>query len=476
MPDRNPIQDIQFTAAEYNADQSNHIHHYRYTGSVDAGWNIAREGKPYLDLGPGYVPVQTSACGVCSTDLARHHLPFSLPQIIGHEVIGIYQGQNVAIEINASHMARGLVTEQCFYCNNQLDIHCLDRLTIGIDRLPGGFSPWVLAPVNAIHTLPTEFTGMSGVLIEPFAAALKAVTVTPPQPGDRIAVLGPRRLGMLIIAALNCYRQSKNINFTIHAVMRHLKLQEAAYELGADSVVLLDEVNRSDLQQSYDVVFDTTGNPLGFELAADMAKRVVHLKSTHGQPVLGLEHLTEIVINEQQLLGLKSEKFEYAFNQIIKRNSSVRVFQSLHVKDIRPDDFPANCEIVSELDENMSQQFEMALVSSGDEINILSKPTSTQGASLLRAGGSIFLDAKSFKNDSNKILQRISQSQLELVTSRCGSFVDAIQLLSQFPAVIRKLEDVLISHVMPVSRLNEAFELAASSNKSIKVVVTQDHD
>ena len=48
---------------------------------------LARDDAPYLELGPGYRLLRTSHCGICSTDLARHRLPFALPQVTGHEIV-----------------------------------------------------------------------------------------------------------------------------------------------------------------------------------------------------------------------------------------------------------------------------------------------------------------------------------------------------------------------------------------------------
>jgi D-arabinose 1-dehydrogenase-like Zn-dependent alcohol dehydrogenase len=34
------------------------------------------------------LPLKNRYCGICTTDLKRHCLPFPLPQIIGHEIVG----------------------------------------------------------------------------------------------------------------------------------------------------------------------------------------------------------------------------------------------------------------------------------------------------------------------------------------------------------------------------------------------------
>ena len=79
--------EISFEAYEYQADGTLTPAQYAYDGSQASGWTVKRDGKPVLNLGPGYRLLRSARCGVCSTDLARRFLPFPLPQITGHEVV-----------------------------------------------------------------------------------------------------------------------------------------------------------------------------------------------------------------------------------------------------------------------------------------------------------------------------------------------------------------------------------------------------
>ena len=82
---------------------------------------------------------------------------------------------------------------------------------MGIDTLPGGFAPYLLAPSRAIIEVPDSLSLKCAALTEPFAAAVQAVDATPPHPKDKVAILGPRRLGLSIIAALSCYRHQQKL-------------------------------------------------------------------------------------------------------------------------------------------------------------------------------------------------------------------------------------------------------------------------
>ena len=183
---------VEFEALDYRADQTFARARYRFAGDEQRGWSVHRDGRPLLELGPGYRLLRTSSCGVCSTDLARHWLPFPLPQVTGHEVIARDdRGRRYVVEINASHEARG-VPNDCAFCSAGLPTHCPDRLTLGIHDLPGGFGPWFLAPVGACLEVPAIVGDDVAVLVEPFAAALHAVHTIAPRAGERIEVLGPR--------------------------------------------------------------------------------------------------------------------------------------------------------------------------------------------------------------------------------------------------------------------------------------------
>ena len=469
------MQEISFMAMEYQQDQSIKEVQYRYFGSPENGWRIERDNAHWLDLGPGYVLVESQFCGICSTDLVRHQLPFDLPQITGHEVVGKFNNMPVVIEINASHKARGLSDTDCDYCNNELDIHCPERMTLGIDRLPGGFAKWMLVPVNAVHALPTGVNPKSYVLIEPFAAAYKAVETACPTDADEIAVLGPRRLGMLLIAALASYRQETGKNFKITAVMRHEALKNRALSLGADKVQFISENNKNDFADSYDIVFDTTGSTEGFITALSMATKKLHLKSTNGQAVLGLENLTAMVINEQCLLAFNETNLDkIVFSRDNKDKPIVYVSSELKKNQIIANFCDDSINIITEIIElnNNNQQVDAAIVTSLDEINLLTRPVSRQGHSLLKSSAPVLVGAENDVSVSdNRLLSKIFNQNLILETSRCGSFKRAIEIFNRNPELVMKLDEYLITQVMKVVQLSEAMKLAKNSDKSIKVVV-----
>ncbi|MDH5407028.1 MAG: alcohol dehydrogenase catalytic domain-containing protein [Gammaproteobacteria bacterium] len=477
------MQKIEFDSPEYQQDGCFKNASYLFDHDEKSGWIIKRNGQAWLAPGQGYVPVKVIACGICATDLARRYLPFALPQITGHEVVGEYQGKYVAIEINASHRATGHQVDFCPYCETGLDSHCPERLTLGIDRLPGGFSPWVLAPVNSIHTLPEAMSPEVGVMIEPFAAALKAVAVTPPVSGQDVAVLGPRRLGMLILAVLSAYRKQTGIDFKISAIVRHAHLSESCINAGTDEVVTVADCDSRNRQ--FDIVYDTTGNSGGFAQAIKLSQGVVHLKSTHGQAVQGLDYLTDMVINEQSVFPLDNKNIARHLSKL-KGVKNIYFSPSINedlIHGIKLEHHEVVCyqgaasEMFTQLKQDMNKdcnsikQFDLAFVTNLKELDQVLRVDKNKPGSLLKPTGKLFL-SKEHADDKETLLSRsILQRNIQIHTSRCGDFAAAIDMLRQNPETINWLQHQFVTHIMPLDAIAEAFVIAADSTKSKKVVI-----
>lgn len=504
---------IQFQAPEYQADGSFTDARYEYEGDEQSGWVLRRNDQEFERLGPGYTPVDSLYCGVCSTDLARRFLPYPLPQVIGHEVVGMQSGKPVVVEINASHLARGIAGSEDPY-NSIMHPHDPRRITLGIDRLPGGFAPVMLAPVNAVIPVPDTVSPLVASLTEPFAAALQGVESTHPRPGDRVAVLGPRRLGSLIIAALAGFRKHSGIDFEIIAVARHQHLIDLCRELGADSGVNLAESDAGDYKAAFDIVYDTTGKPEGFAVALEMTRRVLHLKSTNGQEVMGLKHLTDMVVDEIALIPATPENLAYTWpvetkagetrananifvapdvaEEEVKRladsagsNAGGRHFHRIAVEEVvtamqgsgetdrgNPDGalIAAN-ERPAFFQGSPFARFDLAVASSLSEVDALVRPHPGEEFSILRARGAVLLTKSPDGEYDSPLHAAVAERGIEIHTSRCGNFERALKILEENPDIAASLEKHLITHRYGLDEIREAFDTAADSRASVKVIV-----
>lgn len=452
------MSEVEFEAYDYCADQSFRAARYRLTGDEQRGWRVARDGVEVLELGPGYRALRSVACGVCSTDLARRFLPFPLPQVIGHEVVAVdARGGRYVVEINASHRARG-VSSDCPFCASGLETHCPERVTLGIDALPGGFGPWILAPVSACVPIPADVVDSDAVLVEPLAAALHAVTTTRPRHGDRVAVLGPRRLGMLVVAALAATRAG----YTVEAVVRDPSLELLARRLGADEVHVLQGDDDGDLTRAFDVVVDTTGSPSGLERALRLARREVHLKSTHGRPAAGVAHLTELVVDE------------LAFGRMPAR---AEVGRLAWLASAAPDaDFVGDAELQRGAPEDLARRYEASaglphadavVVDSAETFAQAVRPVPGRERPLVRPRGELWLHPAAEVGGS-PLLAAVRDRGLRISSSRCGDFRLALELLAR-PG-LRGVGERFVTHRFDAAQLPEAFAVAGS-RACVKAVI-----
>lgn len=464
----------KFNALEYTSDDKFITSDYTYEGDEDQGWKIFRNGNLYLELSPGYKLLKTRSCGVCSTDLDRRFLPFPLPQIIGHELIAEdpMNQKKYAVEINDTLLARGSEDLDA-YCSTGLSSHSPSRMVLGIDRLPGGFGSYILAPIHAMIPIGSLSEDIA-VLIEPFAAALQAVIASPPPENSEVAVLGPRRLGSLLIGALSIYRNHTHKKFKITALARHTNLLELSKNLGADETVDL-RVTDDELLKKYDIVYDTTASPEGFEKALGFSKKEVHLKSTNGQEVCGVKKMTELVVDEISILPYSDEnlnfkwenesrnnKFIYispSLNNSIHLNQSFECFTSSDISEIES-------YLKSENFNNSIPRFDIAIVSNLEELDFVVRPRSNSEESILRPRGAIL-----FKGDSknNRLLEFILSGGV-IRSSRCGDFPKAIELLTLNKDLSENLSKFMISHEFSNLDLEKAF-LTARDKSSVKVII-----
>ena len=470
--------EISFTSYEYQQDETFHKADYRYKGSCEKGWQIFRNDILIETLGSGYVLLKSLYCGICSTDIARANLPFSLPQITGHEVIALYQDKPVSVEINASHIARGIKNSDCYYCDHDMGEHCPERLTLGIDRLPGGFSPYLLAPQNSICPLPSSFDVEKSAVIEPFAAALQAVEVSQISNDMHVAIVGPKRLGLLLIFALGLYRKDSQLNFSISAVIRHSTLSETCLFFGADEVILVDELD----QREFDVVFDTSGSVSGFQLAMSITKTTLHVKSTHGMEIGGFTQLTRLVIDELSLMPLLGNSYNHLISSLLEEDKRSILFDSAVSPAIKlwiENNFPNKIIVECNLDcleaEDVKQimptkefgKFDVALVASLDHLNkIMNFP---DVGNLLRARGDIHWCGKLV--EVPLVWQKLFMKNMRLHASRCGKFSHAIKLIADNSELFSAIASKYISGCYEINKINEAFDVARNDVDSIKLLI-----
>jgi len=218
--------------------------------------------------------VKVELVGICGTDKAFYtgtYKLFKSPLVPGHEVVGKVVegskdllGERVVSEINFPCWS-------CSYCRSGLYTHCPSKKTLGID-FDGGMAEYFVAPLNALHRF--DDSPEKGIFVEPLAAVLRALSLRPVKPGDRVAVLGTGAIAWLAVQVLKTL-----YGLDVDVVARRNSVK-AQYFKSIANIVYIDEVKES----YYDVVFEVSGDPNAIDIAVKIAKPcgIVHLKSTPG--------------------------------------------------------------------------------------------------------------------------------------------------------------------------------------------------
>jgi alcohol dehydrogenase len=269
---------------------------------------------PKPERPPGYALIRTHVAGICNTDLELQRGYYGFSGTPGHEFVGevaeaddsTLVGKRVAGEINLSCGA-------CPYCHRSLGRHCPNRTVLGIVRHPGAFQEYFTLPEHNLHIIPDTIATESAVFIEPLAAACEILDQVQIPNGERVAVLGDGKLGLLISQTLHAYG-AKVLQFGRHRD-KLLIAERAGVETAA--------VNATPPEAEFDFVVDATGTREGLQRAVKMVKPrgTIILKSTvHGEVAIDT---APVIVNEITLVGSRCGRFDPAIELL--RLGTVRV-------------------------------------------------------------------------------------------------------------------------------------------------------
>ncbi len=161
---------------------------------------------------PGQVVVDVERVGVCGTDvefysgemayLRQGHARY--PMRLGHEWSGTVR--SVADDVDPAWLGRRTTGDTMLGCGTcRRCLHgrahvCEDRYEVGIrGGFPGALAEQMAVPVTALHPLPGAVDEVAGALVEPGGNALRALRAAAVEPGERVLVLGPGTIGLLVV-------------------------------------------------------------------------------------------------------------------------------------------------------------------------------------------------------------------------------------------------------------------------------------
>jgi 2-desacetyl-2-hydroxyethyl bacteriochlorophyllide A dehydrogenase len=259
-----------------------------------------RNDVPMPEPPPGHALVRVRLAGICNTDLELLDGYYPFRGVPGHEFVGevaaapgneAWHGRRVVGEIN-------LRCGACPTCLRGLENHCERRSVLGIRAKDGAFATFLTLPFANLHAVADALGDDAAVFAEPLAAALQVQAQVPFTGGERVAVIGDGKLGLLVaqtLALRGC---------ELLLVGRHpAKLEVAArrgIRIGAPD----------DLQERrYDVVVECTGNAAGLAAAlrAVRPRGTVVLKSTYRGTADA--SFAAVVVDEITLVGSRCGPF-----------------------------------------------------------------------------------------------------------------------------------------------------------------------
>src|SRR5579872_4806402 len=258
---------------------------------------------PLPRIPEGFARIRLLAAGICSTDLELQRGYYGFSGTPGHEFVGevtdasdkAWIGQRVVGEIN-------LACGHCDWCRRGLGRHCPTRTVLGIVKHPGAFREFLTLPIRNLHRVPASIPTEHAVFIEPIAAACEILDQVKLPKGERVAVLGDGKLGLLVAQVL----QAKGAR--VHLFGRHKDKMRIAETAGVTTEIVPKKLPVA----TWPVVIDATGSSEGLRAAVSMCipRGTVIMKSTvHG--LVSIDTAPAIV-NEITLVGSRCGRFEAA--------------------------------------------------------------------------------------------------------------------------------------------------------------------
>lgn len=257
--------------------------------------------RPRPQAAPGLALVKVRLAGVCNTDLELLRGYYGFTGVPGHEFVGQVVeapgqpgllGQRVVADINWG-------CGRCHDCLGGDPRHCPERAALGIKHWDGAFAQYLLAPLANLHPVPEGLDDRQAVFAEPLAAALQVAQQVHITAGQRVAVLGDGKLGLLTALALRPYSPG------LLLIGRHAGKLAHAQAQGLATLCLEpgQEEPPSGCRAAFDLVVEATGQPQGLEqaLALTRARGTVVAKTTSHLP--SQLNLARVVVDEIRIQG-----------------------------------------------------------------------------------------------------------------------------------------------------------------------------
>lgn len=264
--------------------------------------------------------------GICSTDLEiiKGYVP-GYDSTLGHEFVGTVEacsnqpglvGKRVVGEINCPSDTEFRSDDKVFLRN-----HYPRRTVLGIIARDGALAEYVSLPAKNLFVVPDEVTDEEAVFTEPLAAACRILEQQVFSPGDKVAIIGDGKLGLLVAQLTALYCESHSCPPPLHIGRHQEKLNLVT---GSQHYLMKEDASLSDAhKQAFDVCVEATGSSKGILLALELTRPMgtIVQKSTCSaindpQMPQWSNIATDVVVNEKRLVGSRCGPFAPALDAL----------------------------------------------------------------------------------------------------------------------------------------------------------------
>lgn len=276
---------------------------------VTGPYEAAVQEVPEPVAGPGQVVVDIARVGVCGTDVEfftgemayLHSGHAAYPMRLGHEWCGTVTA--VGDGVDPGWLGRRTTGDtmlgcgRCRRCTTGRQHVCEERFEVGIrGGFPGALAERMAVPARHLLALPDSIDDTAGALVEPGGNALRAVWGADLRPGDRLLVIGPGTIGLLVAAL------ARDAGAEVHVLGRSERSLRFAATLGVDGTWTSTDLPAL----PWDAVVDASDGAGTPQLALDLVehgRRVVYVGlATTPNPV----DTRELLLKDVTAVGILS--------------------------------------------------------------------------------------------------------------------------------------------------------------------------